>query len=193
MGIDIWEVVRLAKTKPFGFQSFSPSAGVGGHCIPIDPNYLAYKVRAELDRPFRFVELAQEINQSMPTFVSRRVQDLLNDQYKPIKGSKVLLLGVTYKANISDRRESPAVPLAQRLLSMGCVLQYNDPSVHSWEIDGSPIEEVTDLSQGCADADAIIIVQAHAMYLEQASAITGAGTVVLDATGKFSGANVERI
>lgn len=193
MGIDIWEVVRLAKTKPFGFQSFSPSAGVGGHCIPIDPNYLAYKVRAELDRPFRFVELAQEINQSMPTFVSRRVQDLLNDQYKPIKGSKVLLLGVTYKANISDRRESPAVPLAQRLLSMGCALQYNDPSVHNWEVDGNPIEEVTDLAQGCADADAIIIVQAHSQYLEQASAITEAGTVVLDATGKFSGTNVERI
>jgi UDP-N-acetyl-D-glucosamine dehydrogenase len=193
MGIDIWEVVRLAKTKPFGFQSFSPSAGVGGHCIPIDPNYLAYKVRAELDRPFRFVELAQEINQSMPTFVSRRVQDLLNDRYKPIRGSKVLLLGVTYKANISDRRESPAVPLAQRLLSMGCTLQYNDPSVHNWEVDGNPIQEVTDLAQGCADADAIIIVQAHTPYLEQASAITGTGTVVLDATGKFSGANVERI
>ncbi len=193
MGIDIWEVVRLAKTKPFGFQSFSPSAGVGGHCIPIDPNYLAYKVRAELDRPFRFVELAEEINQSMPTFVSRRVQDMLNDKSKAIRGSKVLLLGVTYKANISDRRESPAVPLAKRLINMGCVLQYNDPSVQGWDIDGVPVQEVTDLATACAEADAVIIVQPHSIYLEQAAAITGSGTPVLDATGKFSGADVERL
>jgi UDP-N-acetyl-D-glucosamine dehydrogenase len=191
MGIDIWEVVRLAKTKPFGFQSFSPSAGVGGHCIPIDPNYLAYKVRAELDRPFRFVELAEEINQSMPTFVSRRVQDMLNDQFKPVRGSRVLLLGVTYKANISDRRESPAVPLAKRLLNMGCVLQYNDPSVDGWEIDGVEIERVIDLAAGSAAADAIIIVQPHSVYLNDPTAITESGTPVLDATGKFSGSLVE--
>ena len=191
MGIDIWEVVRLAKTKPFGFQSFSPSAGVGGHCIPIDPNYLAYKVRAELDRPFRFVELAEEINQSMPTFVSRRLQDLLNDQYKAVRGSKVLLLGVTYKANISDRRESPAVPLAKRLLSMGCILQYNDPTVSDWEVDGTTIDRVTDLATGCADADAVIIVQAHSPYLDDPTVITESGTPVLDTTGKFRGASVE--
>ncbi len=193
LGIDIWEVVRLAKTKPFGFQSFSPSAGVGGHCIPIDPNYLAYKVRAELDRPFRFVELAEEINQSMPTFVSRRLQDMLNDRYKPVRGSKVLLLGVTYKANISDRRESPAVPLATRLLSMGCELQYHDPSVHGWKIGDVEVPEATDLAAACAAADAIIIVQAHAPYLENAESIVGSGTPVLDATGKFSGDAVERI
>jgi UDP-N-acetyl-D-glucosamine dehydrogenase len=193
MGIDIWEVVRLAKTKPFGFQSFSPSGGVGGHCIPIDPNYLAYKVRAELDRPFRFVELAQEINQSMPTFLSRRLQDLLNEDYKAVRGSTVLLLGVTYKANISDRRESPAVPLAERLLGMGCLLQYNDPTVHNWQVGGADIEEVIDLTRGCADADAVIIVQAHAPYLENMTAITESGTPVLDATGRFSGVNVERL
>jgi nucleotide sugar dehydrogenase len=193
LGIDIWEVVRLAKTKPFGFQSFSPSAGVGGHCIPIDPNYLAYKVRAELDRPFRFVELAEEINQSMPTFVSRRLQDMLNEQYKPVRGSKVLLLGVTYKANISDRRESPAVPLAKRLLGMGCILQYNDPSVRDWDVDGLPIEEITDLAAGAAAADAIIIVQPHSLYLAEAEAITGSGTPVLDTTGRFTGENVDRL
>ncbi|MBW4032843.1 MAG: nucleotide sugar dehydrogenase [Acidobacteria bacterium] len=193
LGIDIWEVVRLAKTKPFGFQSFSPSAGVGGHCIPIDPNYLAYKVRAELDRPFRFVELAEEINQSMPTFVSRRLQDMLNDRYKAIRGSKVLLLGVTYKANISDRRESPAVPLATRLLSMGCELQYHDPSVHGWKVGDVDVSEVSDLAAACGAADAIVIVQAHAPYLQNPEAITGSGTPVLDATGKFRGDSVERI
>lgn len=193
LGIDIWEVVRLAKTKPFGFQSFSPSAGVGGHCIPIDPNYLAYKVRAELDRPFRFVELAEEINQSMPTFVARRLQDMLNDRSKPVRGSKVLLLGVTYKANISDRRESPAVPLATRLLGMGSELQYHDPSVHGWKVGDTDVTEVTDLAAACRAADAIIIVQAHAPYLADPEAITGSGTPVLDATGKFSGDSVERI
>jgi nucleotide sugar dehydrogenase len=193
LGIDIWEVVRLAKTKPFGFQSFSPSAGVGGHCIPIDPNYLAYKVRAELDRPFRFVELAEEINSSMPTFVARRLQDMLNDRSKAVRGSKVLLLGVTYKANISDRRESPAVPLATRLLSMGCELQYHDPSVHGWKVGDTDVTEVTDLSAACQAADAIIIVQAHTPYLANPEAITGSGTPVLDATGKFSGEFVERI
>jgi len=193
MGIDIWEVVRLAKTKPFGFQSFSPSAGVGGHCIPIDPNYLAYKVRAELDRPFRFVELAEEINQSMPTYVSRRLQDTLNQAYKPMRGSTVLLLGVTYKADISDRRESPAVPLAQRLLSMGCELQYHDPAVHGWSVDGVDVTEATDLEAACRAADAIVIVQAHAPYLATPAIITDAGTPVLDATGRFQGAQVERI
>lgn len=193
MGIDIWDVIRLAKTKPFGFQSFTPSAGVGGHCIPIDPNYLAYKVRAELDRPFRFVELAEEINQSMPTYVSRRLQDLLNDRYKPVRGSRVLLLGVTYKADISDRRESPAVPLAKRLLSMGCILQYHDPYVRNWTVDGVAIEEVADLESGCANADAVIVVQAHKPYLENPAPIIGGETPVLDATGRFSGDGVERI
>ncbi|HMM82458.1 MAG TPA: nucleotide sugar dehydrogenase [Terrimesophilobacter sp.] len=193
MEIDIWDVVRLAKTKPFGFQSFSPSAGVGGHCIPIDPNYLAYKVRTDLNRPFRFVELAEEVNQSMPTFVSQRLQDMLNDQYKSARGSKVLLLGVAYKANISDRRESPAVPLAKKLLAMGCVLQYHDPFVSNWTVDGEPIDEATDLAAACSAADAIIIVQAHKSYVDETAPIVQSGTPVLDATGRFTGKNVARL
>jgi len=193
MGIDIWDVIAAAKTKPFGFQSFTPSAGVGGHCIPIDPNYLAYKVRADLDRPFRFVELAEEINQSMPMFVSRRVQDMLNDQSRAIRGAKVLLLGVTYKPDISDRRESPAVPLAKRLLSMGGELTYHDPYVADWSVEGDPIAQAHDLERACSEADAIIIVQAHGAYRDHPEAITGAGVPVLDATGRFSGPTVERL
>ena len=193
MGIDIWDVIGLAKTKPFGFQSFSPSAGVGGHCIPIDPNYLAYKVRADLDRPFRFVELAEEINNGMPPYVSRRLQDLLNNHSKAVRGSTVVLLGVTYKANISDRRESPAVPLAKRLLDMGCVLKYHDPFVEDWTIRGVPIERVTDLKLGLAAADAAIIVQAHDEYLDAADVISRVDSPILDATGKFAGSNVERL
>jgi UDP-N-acetyl-D-glucosamine dehydrogenase len=193
MGIDIWDVIKLAKTKPFGFQSFSPSAGVGGHCIPIDPNYLAYKVRAELDRPFRFVELAEEINNGMPPYVSRRLQDLLNNHSKAVRGSTVVLMGVTYKANISDRRESPAVPLAKRLLDMGCILKYHDPYVADWTVDGLPVERVTDLEAALLEADAAIIVQAHSEYLGAAEAIGGSPAAILDATGKFSGAKVERL
>jgi len=193
MGIDIWDVIKLAKTKPFGFQSFSPSAGVGGHCIPIDPNYLAYKVRAELDRPFRFVELAEEINNGMPPYVSRRLQDLLNNHSKAVRGSRVVLMGVTYKANISDRRESPAVPLAKRLLDMGCILKYHDPYVSDWSVEGTSIERVTDLEAALLGTDAAIIVQAHSEYLDAAEAIGAASAAILDATGKFSGATVERL
>ena len=193
MGIDIWDVIRLAKTKPFGFQSFSPSAGVGGHCIPIDPNYLAYKVRTELDRPFRFVELAEEINQGMPPYVSRRVQDLLNNHSKAVRGSTVLLLGVTYKANISDRRESPSVPLAKKLLDLGCTLQYHDPYVENWVVNGVEIERVDDLAAGLAEADAVIVVQAHREYVDASDVIGRTGTPILDTTGKFSGTNVERL
>lgn len=193
MGIDIWDVIKLAKTKPFGFQSFTPSAGVGGHCIPIDPNYLAYKVRADLDRPFRFVELAEEINNGMPPYVSRRLQDLLNNHSKPVRGSTVLLLGVTYKANISDRRESPAVPLAKRLLDMGCILQYHDPYVDAWTVEGQTVERVTDLEAALGSIDAAIIVQAHSEYVGAAATIGSASAPILDATGKFSGSAVERL
>ncbi|MBU1586707.1 MAG: nucleotide sugar dehydrogenase [Actinobacteria bacterium] len=193
MGIDIWDVIKLAKTKPFGFQSFSPSAGVGGHCIPIDPNYLAYKVRADLDRPFRFVELAEEINNGMPPYVSRRLQDLLNNHSKAVRGSTVVLMGVTYKANISDRRESPAVPLAKRLLDMGCILKYHDPYVADWTVEGTAIERVTDLADALQGADAAIIVQAHSEYVSAADTIASTSAAVLDATGKFSGATLERL
>lgn len=193
MDIDIWDVVELAKTKPFGFQSFSPSAGVGGHCIPIDPNYLAFKVRAELERPFRFVELAEEINHSMPPYVARRVQDLLNKDCKSVKGSKIVLLGVTYKANISDKRESPAVPLGRKLLDMGAQLSYFDPFIFTWQVDGSEVPKKDSLRAALAEADAIIIVQPHSDFLDESDQISFSKTPILDTTGKFSGPKVERL
>ena len=128
LDIDLWDAIRCAATKPFGFQAFYPGPGVGGHCIPIDPNYLSHRVRTQLGHAFRFVELAQEINAGMPAYVARRVQDLLNDEGKAVKGSRILLLGVTYKANIADQRESPAKPVAEALLSMGADLAYWDPA-----------------------------------------------------------------
>ena len=128
LDVDLWDAIRCAATKPFGFQPFYPGPGVGGHCIPIDPNYLSYKVRT-LGYPFRFVELAQEINSRMPGYVTDRAAELLNRHAKAVNGAKVLLLGVTYKRDIADQRESPARPLARKLLARGAQVSYHDPYV----------------------------------------------------------------
>src|SRR5580693_1716059 len=128
LGIDLWDAIRCAATKPFGFQPFYPGPGVGGHCIPIDPNYLGYKVRT-LGYPFRFVELAQEINARMPAYVVDRAVELLNLAGKPLTGSHILLLGVTYKKDVADQRESPAKVVAAKLRSKGADLCYHDPHV----------------------------------------------------------------
>jgi UDP-N-acetyl-D-glucosamine dehydrogenase len=165
LGIDLWNVIECASTKPFGFQAFRPGPGVGGHCIPIDPNYLSHSVKARLKYPFRFVELAEEINSSMPSYVARRIQDLLNDEGRAVRGSNILLLGVTYKANIADERESPARPLAKRLWEMGATVSFHDPHVSTWGSDaGQCIERVTDLDEALASADISILLQHHREY-----------------------------
>jgi UDP-N-acetyl-D-glucosamine dehydrogenase len=174
LGIDLWDVIRCASSKPFGFQAFYPGPGVGGHCIPIDPNYLSYSVRARLGYPFRFVELAQEINGGMPAYVAARVQEALNEVAKPVKGSTVLLLGVTYKPDIADQRESPAVPLARRLEAMGATVCFHDPFVRTWhrslhgeedtERAAAPVDVVPDLDRALADADVTVLLQRHSSY-----------------------------
>lgn len=176
LGIDIWEVIRGAATKPFGFMKFTPGPGVGGHCIPIDPNYLSFEVRKELGYPFRFVELAQEINHSMPEYVARRIADLLNDDGKALNGAKVLLLGVTYKANIADQRESPAREVGQWLLRKKTDLRYHDPFVEAWHLDDqTTLDCVRDLPAALAEADLVVLLQAHKAYdidqLQQASRV----------------------
>lgn len=162
--IDLWDVISAASTKPFGFQAFYPGPGVGGHCIPIDPNYLSHNVRARLGYPFRFVELAQEINATMPAYVAQRAQDLLNQQGAAISRSKVLLLGVTYKPNIADQRESPAVPLARHLLDKGAQVLYFDPHVSKWTAGDPRVVRVDDLQAGLAQADLAILVQNHSAF-----------------------------
>jgi UDP-N-acetyl-D-glucosamine dehydrogenase len=164
MDIDLWDVIRCAATKPFGFQAFYPGPGVGGHCIPIDPNYLSYQVRASLGYPFRFVELAQEINNGMPAYVVHRVQDALNEVAKPLRGSRVLLLGVTYKAGISDQRESPAVPIARRLCAAGAEIEFHDPYVPFWTSSGLELGRVDDLEEAVTKADITVLLQNHAQY-----------------------------
>lgn len=164
LGIDIWEVIKAAKTKPFGFQAFYPGPGVGGHCIPIDPSYLNYSVRKALGQPFRFVDLAEDINNSMPNYVVQRIQDLLNSDQKSINGSRVLLLGVSYKANIADQRHSPAVPVAHGLADKGAILSYHDANVPTWQLNGTEYKSETDLDAAICSADIVILLQAHREY-----------------------------
>lgn len=128
MGIDIWEVIEASKTKPFGFQAFYPGPGLGGHCIPIDPFYLTWKAR-ELDFPTRFIELAGEINALMPQYVVSRISDALNEKGKSLKGSKILVLGLAYKKDVEDVRESPSFELIELLRTKGAYVNYNDPYV----------------------------------------------------------------
>ena len=161
LGVDLWDAIRCAATKPFGFQAFHPGPGVGGHCIPIDPSYLSYKVRT-LGYPFRFVELAQEINSRMPAYVVDRAAELLNSRAKPLNGARVLLVGVTYKRDIADQRESPALPVARKLLARGAVLAYHDPYVADWPVDGRPVRRVTDLEAELGACDLVLLLQDHA-------------------------------
>jgi len=185
LGVDLWDAIRCAATKPFGFQAFYPGPGVGGHCIPIDPNYLSYKVRTELSYPFRFVELAQEINSRMPGYVVDRAAEILNSDAKPLKGARVLLLGVTYKKDIADQRESPARPIARKLLQRGVVLSYHDPFVESWQVDGRDIPRA---ASPVADADLTILLQAHSDY--DLADIAARVHLLFDTRGKLSGDSV---
>jgi nucleotide sugar dehydrogenase len=164
LDIDLWDVIRAAATKPFGFQAFYPGPGVGGHCIPIDPNYLSHNVRSKLGYPFRFVELAQEINATMPAYVARRAQNLLNEDGQAVHGATILLLGITYKANIADQRESPATPLARHLAGLGATVSYHDPRVPSWRVGGVEVPRTDDLEGAAAAADLVILVQQHREY-----------------------------
>ncbi len=181
LDIDLWNVIDLAKTKPFGFQAFYPGPGVGGHCIPIDPNYLSHRVEQQLGHPFRFVELAQEINASMPNYVASRAQNLLNDNKMAINGSTVLMLGVTYKPNIADERESPAVPLAKRLRALGAELSYHDPHVRQWRAMSDVERAGDDLLAAVAAVDLVVLVQNHRDY--DVEALRSASKLFLDTRG----------
>lgn len=190
LDIDLWASIDAAKTKPFGFQAFYPGPGVGGHCIPIDPNYLSYAVRS-LGYQFRFVELAQEVSGRMPAYVAARAQAALNNRRKAMNGSTVLLLGVTYKANISDERETPARPLAQRLISMGAEVQFYDSNVRTFNVDGIELPQAPDLDSAVAAADLVILVQPHDDVM--AAAPFAAADLVLDTRGVLDGPNVDRL
>lgn len=191
LNIDIWNVIECASSKPFGFQAFYPGPGVGGHCIPIDPGYLSHRVQAQLGYPFRFVELSQEVNRSMPRYVANRAWRLLNQNGLAMSGAKVLLLGVTYKAGIADQRESPATPLAVELHALGAELSFHDPFVQEWSVEGRTHRRVPDLDAAMREADLVIHLQAHAEYTNERFAALE--TAVLDTRGKLAGPFVERL
>jgi UDP-N-acetyl-D-glucosamine dehydrogenase len=187
LGVDLWDAVRCAATKPFGFQAFYPGPGVGGHCIPIDPNYLSYKVRT-LGYPFRFVELAQEINGRMPGYVVDRAAEMLNRIAKPLNGARVLLLGVTYKKDVADQRESPVRVIGRKLRSRGAVVSYHDPYVAEWSLDGSPVPRAEDLYAEAGNADLVILLQDHSCY--DLDRIYRNASLILDTRGRLSGSHV---
>jgi UDP-N-acetyl-D-glucosamine dehydrogenase len=168
LGIDVWEVIEAAKTKPFGFQAFYPGPGLGGHCIPIDPFYLSWCAR-RAGLTTRFIELAGEINTSMPLYVVRRLIDALNDRTKPLKGSKICVLGAAYKKDVDDPRESPSFELIDRLIQKGAVVTYNDPHIPSlpkmrhWSrIPAMTSSELT--AEFIASQDCILIATNHSKY-----------------------------
>jgi UDP-N-acetyl-D-glucosamine dehydrogenase len=167
LNIDTWEVIRAAATKPFGFMPFYPGPGIGGHCIPLDPHYLSWKARQH-GFDSRFIGLAEEVNSRMPEHVVQLVSDGLNDDRKAMKGSNVLLLGVAYKKDINDVRESPALSIIDRLRAKGANVRYHDPFVGEVRFDdahtdagGEPLQSVTLTNEELKSADCVIIVTDH--------------------------------
>jgi UDP-N-acetyl-D-glucosamine dehydrogenase len=163
LGVDVWEVIDAAATKPFGFMKFSPGPGLGGHCIPIDPLYLSWKLHS-LNYTARFIELASEINTSMPRFVISKVQDALNEHQKSLKGSSVLVLGAAYKPDIDDLRESPAIDVIRLLQQKGAKVSYHDPYIPHIHHEDWKISSVVDLVQAVKTADCVVIVTNHKVY-----------------------------
>jgi UDP-N-acetyl-D-glucosamine dehydrogenase len=185
LGVDVWEVIDAAATKPFGFMKFTPGPGLGGHCIPIDPLYLSWKLRA-LNYTARFIELASEINTNMPRHVVSKVQDGLNESGKPIKGSQVLVLGAAYKPDIDDLRESPALDVIGLLEHKGANVSYHDPYIPTLRHEGRIMSSIPDLMEAVRRADCVVIVTNHKVY--DYSAILREAKLIVD-TRNALGAN----
>lgn len=162
LNVDVWEVIDAAKTKPFGFMPFYPGPGLGGHCIPIDPLYLSWKLKT-LDYNARFIELASTINASMPQYVVEKVMDALNSVSKSVKGSKILILGLAYKKDVSDVRESPALDIIGLLRQKGALITYSDPFVDALELLGETLENYP-LENGAAGFDIAVIITNHSAF-----------------------------
>jgi UDP-N-acetyl-D-glucosamine dehydrogenase len=191
LSVDVWEVIDAAASKPFGFMKFTPGPGLGGHCIPIDPLYLSWKMKS-FNYSARFIELADEVNTNMPRYVVSRLLEAMNDRGKPLKGSRVLVLGAAYKPDIDDVRESPALDVIGLLRKKGAQVDYHDPyipHIHH-EYDGWKMDSVQDVMQSVREADAVVIVTNHKVY--DYAAIIKEAEFVFDtrnATGKIAKGN----
>ena len=191
LDIDVWEAIDAAATKPFGFMKFTPGPGVGGHCLPIDPSYLSWTVRQRLGRSFRFVELANDINDHMPDYVASRLMRALNKQGVALSRAKVLVLGLAYKRNAGDARESPAVALIHRLLADGAEVAVADPHV----VERMPTDVLTRrvalTEQELTRADAVVLVTDHDAF--DYDLVTAHAALVLDTRHRLDGPNVEQL
>ncbi|HNT54429.1 MAG TPA: nucleotide sugar dehydrogenase [Anaerolineaceae bacterium] len=177
LGVDVWEVIDAAATKPFGFMKFSPGPGLGGHCIPIDPLYLSWKLKS-LNYTARFIELASEINANMPRFAVGKVQDALNDRGRALRGAHVLVLGAAYKPDIDDLRESPALDVIGLLEKKGALVSYHDPYIPHLRHDTIQLDSVPDLMAAVRSADCVVIVTNHKAY--DYPAILDAAVLIVD-------------
>jgi UDP-N-acetyl-D-glucosamine dehydrogenase len=195
LGVDIWEALDAAATKPFGFMRFNPGPGVGGHCLPIDPSYLSFHVERSLGRSFRFVELANDVNAHMPDYVVQRLVAALNERGKALKGSRVLLLGLAYKPNTSDLRESPSLVVARHLLRLGAQVAYVDGHVAEADLAHAGLERslstVSLDEEELARADAVVLLTDHDDV--DYGLVARAAHYVLDCRNRCSGERVERI
>ncbi len=189
MDVDVWEIIDAAATKPFGFMPFYPGPGLGGHCIPIDPYYLSWKTR-QAGMEARFIELAGSINGQMPHFVVEKIQNALNDRSKPLRGSRVLVMGVAYKRGIDDVRESPALDVMHVLKSKGAHVTYSDPYVPRMEFEGAPMESV-DLLAGAQDADCVVIITDHREFPYRE--VLKSASLIVDTRNAMKGMASEKI
>ncbi|MEV0847923.1 nucleotide sugar dehydrogenase [Streptomyces sp. NPDC049954] len=180
LGVDLWDVIRCAETKPYGFQAFRPGPGVGGHGVPLDPEHLPHPTRTP-GHPLRMVGLAREINGRMPSYVIQRAATLLNEHGKSVRGARVLLLGVTYKPDVADQEGAPAEEIATRLTGMGATISYHDPQVPHWRVLGHPVPRADALYEATAAADLTILLQHHRTYDLQG--LTVKAQLLLDTRG----------
>jgi UDP-N-acetyl-D-glucosamine dehydrogenase len=190
LGIDFWSAIDAASTKPFGFMRFEPGPGVGGHCLPIDPSYLAWRTKSELGRPFRFVELANDVNDHMPDYVVQRLVAALNRERKALNGSRILLLGVSYKRNTADARETPAVEIARQLRGLGAHVRAADPHVPDRWID-PPVPRAELTPDELKAADAVVLITDHDAF--DYGAVIRHARYVLDTRHRLTGPRVEHL
>jgi UDP-N-acetyl-D-glucosamine dehydrogenase len=190
LGIDVWEAINAASTKPFGYMRFTPGPGVGGHCLPIDPSYLSWQVERSLGRTFRFVELANDVNEHMPDYVVRRLQDMLNEESKAVRGSKVLVCGLSYKANTGDARETPSRPIIEQLQALGAEVWLADPHVLPEQFP--PDVRVVDVDAAVlSSVDAIAFLVDHAEF--DLETIASARSAILDCRHVLDGPQVRHL
>ncbi|MDQ3956729.1 MAG: nucleotide sugar dehydrogenase [Actinomycetota bacterium] len=184
MDMDIWEVVHAASTKPFGFMPFYPGPGVGGHCIPLDPTYLAWQVRRDSGHQFRILEEAQDINAQMPSYVTSRIGDALNEDKKSVKGARILVLGASYKADVGDVRESPALKIMALLMKRGARVSFHDPYLDSVVVNGEVIPRTELTHRAMSGADLVAVLTPHSAY--DLDWIAGHAEIVFDARNAFA-------